>query len=201
MVLSQIVRRGITNPDVISALQKVPRHEFVHEDQQVLAYEDHPLPIGFEQTISQPFIVGFMTEAACIDSESRVLEIGTGCGYQTAILAEIAKEVYSIEIEEGLGKKAAQNLKKLGYKNIHLKIEDGNKGWNEAGPFDAIVVTAAPAQIPQAFYDQLSVGGRLIIPVGSGNQELVRIVRTQKGFEKEDLLPVRFVPLRSHGGH
>ena len=159
-------------------------------------HPDSKFEMQFKQTISQPFIVASMTESAQLDQNSRVLEIGTGCGYQTAILSNLCDEVYSIELLKPLGEDAAMRLKKLGYKNIHLRIGDGYKGWSEAAPFDAIIVTASPEEVPQALIEQLKEGGRLIIPLGdSFSQELLRITRIKEGIKKESLLPVRFVPM------
>jgi protein-L-isoaspartate(D-aspartate) O-methyltransferase len=195
MIKEQIISRGIQDSWVIKAVSEVPRELFVPNELKSLAYEDSPLPIGYKQTISQPFIVAFMTESAGLDQNSRVLEIGTGCGYQAAILSKLCKEVYSIEVLKPLGEEAAIRLKKLGYKNIHLRIGDGYKGWPENSPFDAIIVTAAPEDVPQALIDQLKEGGRLIIPVGTFVQELIRITRIKDKIKKENLMPVRFVPM------
>ena len=195
MVENQIIARGVTSTSVLTAMRKVPRQLFMPEDSRDLAYEDYPVPIGYNQTISQPYIVAFMSEAACIEPTNKVLEIGTGCGYQTAVLAELAESVCTIEIVKKLAEPAAERLKNLGYSNIKTKIGDGGKGWETEAPFDVILVTAAPPIIPQTYYDQLKMGGRLIIPVGTSIQELVRVVQTDKGFEQERLLPVRFVPL------
>lgn len=195
MVATQIAARGIRDARVLAAMGKVPRHEFVPEGWRALAYTDSPLPIGHGQTISQPFIVAFMTEAANIQPDERVLEIGTGSGYQAAILADLAKEVYSIEILEPLGTVAADRLKRLGYKNVTVKIGDGYQGWPDRAPFDAILVTAAPTTIPPALLEQLKAGGRLVMPVGKSVQQLIRVTKTPQGEEKETLLPVRFVPM------
>jgi protein-L-isoaspartate(D-aspartate) O-methyltransferase len=174
---------------------KVPRHEFVPEHLRPLAYSDSPLPIGEDQTISQPYIVAFMTEALKLKPHDKVLEIGTGSGYQAAVLAEIADSVFTIEIIESLGKSADVRLKRLGYQNVVVRIGDGYQGWVEEAPFDAIMVTAAPDQVPQPLIDQLKVGGRLVIPVGVEEQELVRITKTNEGVTRENLLPVMFVPM------
>ncbi|RME17773.1 MAG: protein-L-isoaspartate(D-aspartate) O-methyltransferase [Bdellovibrio sp.] len=196
MVESQIIRRGIKDPLVIKAMRKVPRHLFVPEDLRELAYEDRPLPIGEGQTISQPYIVAFMTEAAELGPSSKVLEVGTGCGYQTAVLAEICKEVYTIEIVESLAERARSLLKKLGYQNIYSKVGDGALGWPEQAPFDAILVAAAPKQVPPALLDQLALNGHLVIPVGEDVQYLKRLTRLEKDqFKEENLLPVAFVPM------
>jgi protein-L-isoaspartate(D-aspartate) O-methyltransferase len=195
MIDQQIIARGVRDPLVLEALARVERHRFVPAGYEQSAYGDSPLPIGEGQTISQPYIVALMTELGRITPESKVLEIGTGSGYQAAILAEIAREVYSIEIVEKLGLAAKQKLEELGYTNVHVRIGDGYKGWPEAAPFDAVLVTAAPDHVPQPLLDQLKVGGRLIIPVGSYYQQLQVILRTEDGFKKESIVPVRFVPM------
>ncbi len=195
MVRRQIAARGVRDASVLAAMRKVQRHLYVPEDKRALAYEDHPVGIGHGQTISQPYIVALMTELLELDGSERVLEIGTGSGYQAAILAEIAKEVYTIEIIEPLAKRAAQILKENGYENVHVRCGDGYQGWPEAAPFDAIIVTAAPDHIPQPLIDQLKVGGIMVIPVGVYYQELLRIRKTAEGIVKEDIIPVRFVPM------
>ncbi len=176
-------------------MRDVPRHLFVPKMSRIAAYEDHPLSIGYGQTISQPYIVGFMTEAALLQAEDKVLEIGTGSGYQAAVLAELVDKVYTIEIVQPLAEQAEERLKDQGYANIFVRYGDGYKGWPEEAPFDAIVVTAAPNTIPQELVNQLKVGGRMVIPVGSFYQELYRITKTKEGIKKESLLPVRFVPM------
>lgn len=188
--------RAITNARVLKVMGRVPRHEFVPERYRSKAYEDTPLPIGYEQTISQPYIVAFMTEQLDPKPTDRVLEIGTGSGYQAAVLAELVAEVYSIEIVEPLARRAQTDLQRLGYKNIHVRAGDGYQGWPEAAPFDAIIVTCAPEKVPPPLVEQLTDGGRMIIPVGpSGIQELV-LLRKQGGrLEKQATLPVRFVPM------
>jgi protein-L-isoaspartate(D-aspartate) O-methyltransferase len=197
MVETTIANRGITDPRVLEAMRKVKRHELVPEDLRRRAYEDNPLPIGFQQTISQPFIVAAMTQAAQLEPGEKVLEIGTGSGYQAAVLAELpGVEVYSIEIVEPLAKRTHELLARMGYDKLNLRIGDGYKGWPEAAPFDAIIVTAAPEKIPQPLLDQLAVGGRLVIPVGAaGNQDLRVITRGEGGTTSESLFPVRFVPM------
>jgi len=195
MVREQIANRGVRDARVLAAMRKVPRHLFVPEEFQTSAYSDTPLPIGHKQTISQPYIVAFMSEAMELKPQDRVLEIGTGSGYQAAILAELVREVYSIEIVEPLGKESAARLKDLGYERVKLRIGDGYRGWPEAAPFDAIIVTAAPDHVPPALVEQLRVGGRLVLPVGSFTQDLLRIRRKVKGVVRENLLPVRFVPM------
>src|SRR5262245_11316207 len=195
MVADQIRARGIKDERVLAAMRKVPRREVVPSAWREAAYEDRPLPIGEGQTISQPYIVAAMTELAAIDGESRVLEVGTGSGYQAAVLAEIAREVYTIEIIETLATRAARTLKRLGYGSVHVRHGDGYKGWPEAAPFDAILVTAAPSTVPPALLDQLAEGGRLVIPVGEEYQQLEVHRRTPHGIEVKKVLPVRFVPM------
>jgi len=195
MIQDQIMVRGIVNEKVLEAMSLVDRKEFVSQELHKSAYNDSPLPIGYNQTISQPYIVAFMTDAAQLDKTSRVLEIGTGSGYQTAILAELCKEVYTIEVVKPLGQAAKKKLGELEYKNIHIRIGDGYKGWPEKAPFDAIIVTAAPEEIPSILIEQLNEGGKLIIPVGKFNQELMRITRIKDGIKTEKLMPVRFVPM------
>ena len=195
MVREQIANRGVRDARVLAAMRKVPRHLFVPEAFQASAYSDQPLPIGHRQTISQPYIVAFMSEAMELKPQDRVLEIGTGSGYQAAILAELVREVYSIEIVEPLGKEAAARLKDLGYERVKLRLGDGYRGWPEAAPFDAVMVTAAPDHVPPALVEQLREGGRLVLPVGRFAQDLLRVRRTAKGIVRENLLPVRFVPM------
>jgi len=195
MVERQIQERGVKDSRVLQAMLKVERHRFVPSNLLYNAYADFPLPIGEGQTISQPYIVALMTELLSPHSSDKVLEIGTGSGYQAAILAELVKEVYTIEIIKELGNKAEQLLKSLGYQNIRLRVGDGYRGWPEQAPFDGILVTAAPGHIPQPLLDQLKVGGRMIIPVGDSHQELMRITKEEKGIKKETILPVRFVPM------
>lgn len=187
---------GVVDQQVLAAMERVPRHLFVPEDQQPFSYENHPLPIGEGQTISQPYIVAFMTQAAEIDAESKVLEIGTGCGYQAAVLSEICSKVYSLEIIEHLAQTAKARLEELGYSNIFVKYADGYHGWKDQAPFDAILVTACAEEIPKPLLDQLKVGGRLIIPVQvEDEQKLMRIIKLDNNeIKKEFLLPVRFVP-------
>ena len=201
MVNDQIKARGISDKRVIEAMIKVPRHLFVPEPYKRSAYEDIPLPIGLEQTISQPYIVAFMTEALTLKTTDRVLEIGTGSGYQAAILAEICNSVYTIDIFKQLADRAKQTLDDLGYKNIMVRHGDGYRGWPEHAPFDAIIVTCAPSSIPQPLKDQLAEGGRMIIPVGgSGVQQLVFLVKKQGKIVQESVLPVRFVPMIDEKG-
>jgi protein-L-isoaspartate(D-aspartate) O-methyltransferase len=196
MVEEQIISREIKDPRVIAAMKKVPRHLFVEEALQSQAYSDHPLPIGEKQTISQPYMVALMTEALQLTGKERVLEIGAGSGYQTAILAELAERVFSIERIRPLAIRARQLIYELGYFNVEIKIFDGTYGWAEEGPFEAIMVTAGAPDIPQALLDQLTIGGRLVIPVGDAFvQDLIRITKTGEGIKKEDLGGCRFVKL------
>lgn len=195
MVKEQMEERGIHDPRVLATMRKVERHKFVPLGYDRFAYADSPVPIGHGQTISQPYIVAFMTEAAELSENDRVLEIGTGSGYQAAVLAEIVQEVYTIEILEPLARDAGQRLKELGYKNINVKTGDGYRGWPEKAPFDAIIVTAAPEEIPKELVQQLAEGGRMIVPVGTSFQELLRLTKTPEGIRRESLLPVRFVPM------
>ncbi len=195
MVQQQIATRGVRDQRVLEAMRKVPRHLFVPPGMQPYAYLDSPLPIGREQTISQPYIVAFMTEALRLRPEDRVLEVGTGSGYQAAVLSVMVREVYSIEIVEPLATEAAERLRRLGYANVTVRVGDGYRGWPDEAPFDAIMVTAAPDHVPEPLLHQLALGGRLILPVGDQFQTLMRIRRTAKGFKRESLLPVRFVPM------
>jgi len=201
MVHNQIERRGIREPSILDAMRIIPRHNFVPHEWQALAYDDNPLPIGFEQTISQPFIVAYMTRMLGVNKSSTILEIGTGCGYQTAVLSVLAKEVYSIEIISGLCTLAKNNLNQQFYDNIHLKCGDGYEGWPKAAPFDGIIVTAAPGHIPGPLKEQLAIGGRLVIPVGKVNQELIVITRTPGGFQEKKDIGVRFVPMTGQAEH
>ena len=198
MVQEQIVSRGIHDQRVLAALTKVSREEFVPSDMRDLSYADRPLPIGYDQTISQPYIVALMTEELRLQRADRVLEIGTGSGYQAAILAELVAEVYSIEIVEPLAKAAEATLQRLGYKNVQVKFGDGYKGWPENAPFDAIIVTCAPDHVPQPLIDQLKEGGRMIIPVG-GNfaQQLYLLEKINGSLRQRAIEPVRFVPMTS----
>jgi protein-L-isoaspartate(D-aspartate) O-methyltransferase len=196
MVEEQLISRGVKDPRVIAAMQKIPRHLFVEEALQNQAYTDHPLPIGEKQTISQPYIVALMTEALELKGTEKVLEIGAGSGYQTAVLAELAQKVFSIERIRSLAIKARKLLFELGYFNVEIKIFDGTYGWVEEGPFDAIIVTAGGPEIPQPLLDQLAVGGRLVIPVGDAYvQDLIRLRKKEDGIHKEDLGGCRFVKL------
>lgn len=197
MVAEQIERRGVKDPRVLEAMRKVPRHEFVPEDERAEAYDDRPLPIGHGQTISQPYIVAFMTEALALKGTEKVLEVGTGSGYQAAVLSGLAKEVFTIEIVEPLGKRAEEVLKKLGYKNVTVRVGDGYRGWREEAPFDAIIVTCAPDAVPEPLVHQLAEGGRMIIPVGPEGkaQQLVLLKKRHGKLHQQEILPVRFVPM------
>jgi len=194
-LVDQLKAEGIKSDIVLEALRKVPRHEFVPPSQRHNSYQNRPLSIGHEQTISQPFIVGYMTEAASIAPGEKVLEIGTGSGYQAAVLAELAKEVYTIEIIPELAEGARSVLGKLGYRNVHVKTGNGYEGWPEHAPFDAIVVTAAPDEIPQKLVDQLALRGKMVIPVGSTFQEMVIVTRDESGVVERRTIPVQFVPM------
>ncbi len=195
MVDRQIRGRGVRDPRVLDALAAVPRHRFVPPQLQEQAYADTPLPIGSSQTISQPYIVAYMTEALQLPPDATVLEIGTGSGYQAAVLAQVAREVYSIEIVPELAERSARLLAELGYDNVHLRLGDGYRGWPEAAPFDGIMVTAAPDHVPPALVEQLAVGARLVIPVGRYAQEMRVVTMTEDGPVSETTLPVRFVPM------
>jgi protein-L-isoaspartate(D-aspartate) O-methyltransferase len=199
MVETQIKGRGVKDPHVLSALLKVERHRFVPEEYLNSAYFDQPLPIGEGQTISQPYIVALMTELLELKENEKVLEIGTGSGYQAAILAELAKEVYTIEIIESLASMAENRLLELGYQNIRVKTGDGYLGWPEAAPFDAIIITAAPDHIPKPLIEQLKEGGRMVVPVGSYTQELKKIVKRSGKIETTDIISVIFVPMTGEG--
>jgi len=201
MVQEQLIPRGITDRRVLEALAKVPRHLFVPEALWHQAYSDRPLPIGYGQTISQPYIVALMTEALELQGDERVLEVGTGSGYQAAILAELAKQVYSVERMPELARRARRILDRLGYGNVLIRVGDGSKGWPERAPFDAIIVTAGAPKVPKALLQQLKVGGRMVIPVGDEHsQELLKIVRLKDGFQQEELGGCRFVKLIGEEG-
>ncbi len=197
MVREQIQRRGVKDGRVLAAMLKVLRHEFMPPDVVHLAYDDRAIPVGHGQTISQPYVVAFMSEALALKPGDRVLEIGTGTAYQTAILGELVKEVYTIEIIEPLGKNAAETLTRLGYKNVQTRIGDGFRGWPDAAPFDAIIVTCAPDAVPQPLVDQLADGGRMIIPVGPPGepQNLVLLKKSEGKVVQQKVLPVTFVPM------
>jgi protein-L-isoaspartate(D-aspartate) O-methyltransferase len=195
MVATQLAARGVRDPKTLAAMGQVPRHLFVPPSALAEAYEDHPLPIGHGQTISQPYIVAFMTEAVGLAGGENVLEVGTGSGYQAAVLSRIAAQVRTIEIVAPLAQEAAALLKRLGYANVFVRAGDGYLGWPEAAPFDAIVVTAAAPRIPEPLKQQLKDGGRLVLPVGDEWQELVVVTRHGDRFEEKRVLPVRFVPM------
>ena len=195
MVESQIASRGVSDPVVLDAMRSVPRHRFVPSSEARFAYTDGPLPIGHDQTISQPYIVALMTELLRPTREMKVLEVGTGSGYQAAVLAECVGEVYTIEIVEPLGRRAASLLEELGYRNVHVRVGDGYDGWPDAAPFDAVLLTAAPERIPQPLLDQLKTGGRLVLPLGAGAQDLVVVTKTDHGSVREVVAAVRFVPM------
>ena len=201
MVRKQLRQRGISDEQVLKAFREVKRHLFVPDNYQDLAYSDQPLPIGYDQTISQPYIVAFMTEALDLKETDKVLEVGTGSGYQAAILAEICREVYTIEIIGALGASARQLLNDLGYTNVHVRIGDGYEGWAEHAPYDAIIVTCSPTHVPQPLKEQLAEGGCMIIPVGKKYaQELVRLRKKEGELVEESVLPVRFVPMVDDDG-
>jgi protein-L-isoaspartate(D-aspartate) O-methyltransferase len=197
MVEAQLKPRGIHDQRVLAAMAKVPREEFVPENLRDKSYTDSALSIGNDQTISQPFIVAYMTEQLRLQPTDRVLEIGTGSGYHAAVLAELAKDVYTIEIIEPLAKAASARLARLGYSNAHVKIGDGYQGWPEVAPFDAIIVTCAPDKVPQPLTQQLKEGGRMIVPVGSGimDQQLYLLEKINGELAQRAILPVRFVPM------
>jgi protein-L-isoaspartate(D-aspartate) O-methyltransferase len=195
MVIKQIMARGVNDERVLAAMKKIKRHEFVPGQHLSSAYEDHPLPIGHGQTISQPYIVALMSELCELDGTEKVLEIGTGSGYQAAVLSALAKEVFSIEIVEPLGKSAAKKLKDLGHANVTVRIGDGYRGWPEEAPFDVIILTAAPPAIPQTLIDQLADGGVLVAPEGDLTQELVTLKKKNGAIVKQTVTYVRFVPM------
>lgn len=195
MIEHQLETRGVSDPVVLEALRAVPRERFVPADLAQHAYADSPLPIGHGQTISQPYVVAYMTEAARVQPGDRVLEIGTGSGYQAAVLAEIVGELWTIEIVPELAREASATLRACGYDRVHVQSGDGYRGWPEEAPFDVILVTAAPDHVPAPLLEQLAVGGRLVLPVGGEEQEIVRVVRDESGWNYETLLPVRFVPM------
>lgn len=197
MVEEDIAGRGIRDPRVLRAMRQVPRHEFVLPEHRTAAYEDHPLPIGHGATISQPFIVAYMSEALRVEPTHKVLEVGTGSGYQAAILSLLARQVYTIELVPELAENAARRLRRLGYLNVQVRVGDGYKGWPEAAPFDRIMLTAAPDDVPQELLDQLKPGGRLVAPIGKGlNQYLVAVDKKADGsIVRQRLLDVRFVPM------
>jgi protein-L-isoaspartate(D-aspartate) O-methyltransferase len=196
----QIEGRGVRDAVVLSAMRAVPRHEFVPPEYMDLAYADRPLPIGRGQTISQPYIVAYMTEALEIEPGDRVLEIGTGSGYQAAVLAEIVDPVVTLEISPVLARRAARTLRELGYRGVRVVVADGRGGLPRGAPFDAILLSAAPARVPRALIEQLAPGGRMVGPVGEGIDQVLRRWRRADGVEAEDLMPVRFVPMTGDAG-
>jgi len=200
MVEEQLIDRGIKDKHVLKAMHSVPRHKFVPQQYVGKAYQDGPLPIGHNQTISQPYIVAYMVETADIQAGERVLDIGTGSGYQAAVLGEIAKSVYTIEIIKELGEQARETLNELGYDNVHVRIGDGYKGWPEKAPFDAILVAAAIQEVPDPLIEQLAEGGRMLIPVGPKDRlQYLQLLRKKNGeIKRERLVPVRFVPFTRH---
>jgi protein-L-isoaspartate(D-aspartate) O-methyltransferase len=195
MVRTQIAARGVADPNVLRVMKITPRHRFVPDEVSHLAYNDHPLPIGYNQTISQPYIVGLMTELLELSGREKVLEIGTGSGYQAAILSQLVAACYSIEVVEPLAERSKKTLAELGYNNVTVLYGDGYQGWPEHAPFDAIIVTAAPEKIPDKLLEQLKVGGKMVIPVGKYYQELLLITKKEKGFNRKSIIPVRFVPM------
>jgi len=196
MIRNQIIAKGVKDPAVLKALEKVPRHRFVNESLEKSAYGDAPLPIGEGQTISQPFIVAYMTAALELKGGEKVLEVGAGSGYQAAVLSEIVDHVYTIEINDNLAIDVSMRLKKMGCNNVSIKFGNGYKGWPEHAPFDGIIVTAAPDTIPQSLIEQLKIGGKMVIPVGKANQDLIVVTKFPDGsVEKESRIPVRFVSM------
>ena len=195
MVESQIISRGVTDQRVIDAMKITPRHLFVPENMIEYAYNDGPLPIGWNQTISQPYIVALMTELLNLKGDEKVLEIGTGSGYQAAVLAQLADTCYSIEVVKELAELSSSRLRDLGYNNVVVKWGDGYKGWPGHAPFDAIIITAAPETIPEGLIDQMKTGGKMVVPVGTLYQNLLLIIKTSKGYKKTNIIPVRFVPM------
>jgi protein-L-isoaspartate(D-aspartate) O-methyltransferase len=195
MVRRQIEARGVRSPKVLEVMRRVPRHEFVPRELAAHAYDDRPLSIGHGQTISQPFIVAYMTEALEPRAEDVVLEIGTGSGYQAAVLSHLVREVLTIEILEPLADQARATLQRLGYRNVQVRAGDGYAGWPERAPFSKIIVTAAPPELPQTLVDQLAVGGVMVVPVGNVFQELMVVRKTERGIRRQSVMPVRFVPM------
>lgn len=196
MIKEQLEGRDITDDDVLDAMRQVDRAIFVPEDMKHMAYEDKPLPIGKGQTISQPYIVAYMAQALELEKDDKVLEIGTGCGYNAAVMAQMVDEVYSIEIVEWLGEQAKKNLMEAGIENVRSKVDDGYKGWPEHAPFDKVILTAAAPDIPQPLKDQMAIGGKLLAPVGRDHQILIMLEKlAEDNFKKKKFLPVRFVPM------
>ena len=195
MVADQIERRGVRDPQVIAAMRQVPRHLFVPKALRGMSYSDRPLPIGEGQTISQPYVVALMTELLAPTGEEKVLEIGTGSGYHAAVLSRVVGEVYTLEIVPGLGSRAARLLEGLGYDNVHVRIGDGYHGWPDEEPFDAMVLTAAPEEVPPPLIDQLRLGGKIVVPLGGDDQELIVLTKGEQGLRRQRITPVRFVPM------
>jgi protein-L-isoaspartate(D-aspartate) O-methyltransferase len=196
MVAEQVRSRGVTDPRVLAAMETVPRHLFVPDGERARAYADSPLPIGAGQTISQPYIVALMTSLLDVQPGDRILEVGTGSGYQAAVLSRLARQVYSVEILEHLANRARRTLSAVGYNNVEVRFGDGYQGWPEVAPFDGIIVTAAPPRIPEPLLRQLKTGGKLVIPVGEGYQDLEVLTKRPDGdFDRTKVLPVRFVPM------
>jgi protein-L-isoaspartate(D-aspartate) O-methyltransferase len=195
MVVSQIISRGVTDKRVIEVMKNTPRHLFVPEDAIEYAYSDHPIPIGYGQTISQPYIVALMTELLNLKGDEKVLEIGTGSGYQAAILSQLTDTCYSMEVVKELAEISAKRLRDLGYDNVIVKWGDGYKGWQVHAPIDAIIITAAPENIPEELINQLKTGGKMVVPVGTLYQDLLVIIKTHKGYQQRNIIPVRFVPM------
>jgi protein-L-isoaspartate(D-aspartate) O-methyltransferase len=197
MISSQLKKRGIEDRMVLAAMATVPRESFVQQKYEDRAYEDTPLPVGCDQTISQPYIVALMTESLRLQGDEKVLEVGTGSGYQTAVLCHVAEKVYTVEIKETLHRRARRTIKKLGYENVEFRHGDGYSGWEEQSPFEAIIVTAAPPSIPEPLLAQLGIGGRMVIPIGDagGVQQLLLIERGGETYKTRNILPVRFVPM------
>jgi protein-L-isoaspartate(D-aspartate) O-methyltransferase len=199
MVEKQIRQRGITRPEVLAAMEQVPRHLFVPESQRDAAYAPQPISIGQGRTIYQPYVVALMTDLLDLDKTEKVLEVGTGTGYHAAVLSRIAREVYSIEIVQSVAAQAAKRLDVMGYHNVHVRGGDGSKGWPEQAPFDAILLSAAPREIPKALLQQLRDGGKMVAPVGAFFQDLQVITKTAEGFEKRAIIPVRLQPMTGEG--
>ena len=195
MVDSQLIIRGIEDKKLLQVMANTPRHLFIPENLMDFAYTDRPLPISDGQTISQPYIVAIMTELLQLKGNEKVLEIGTGSGYQAAILAPLVDTCYTIELIQNLADSAANRLKRMGYDNVVAKCDDGYKGWPENAPFDCIIITAAPPEIPEKLLEQLKVNGRMVVPVGRHFQQLTLITKTEKGIKKKNIIPVRFVPM------
>lgn len=196
-LISQLQEKGISDAAVLRAIREVPRHLFIDKALETKAYDDDALPIGHKQTISQPYIVALMTEAVMRAAPQKVLEIGTGSGYQTAVLAQLVPQIYTVERIRGLIHSARDRFSEMGILNVEMKLDDGHVGWEEKAPYDAIIVTAAPERVPTRLFNQLAMGGRMVVPVGAerGDQKLLELVRTEEGFDTHELCDVRFVPM------